>query len=259
MSAAPLVTVSRDGRVATIRLNRPEKRNALNSALIAAATTSLERFRDDLDTLIIVLTGAGPAFSAGADVQELQSLNEESARNFITHLHVLIDTVRSLPQIVIAAIRGPCLGGALELAAACDLRIAAENARFGMPEVRVGIPSVIEAALLPALIGLGRAADLVLTGETMDAAWAERCGLVSRVVPDAALDTEALALAHRLASLSGPALRAQKRLIRGWPGAVIDASVQESIATFAEMYRTPNPAEAIAALHEGRPPRFVVP
>jgi len=138
MSAAPLVTVSRDGRVATIRLNRPEKRNALNSALIAAATTSLERFRDDLDTLIIVLTGAGPAFSAGADVQELQSLNEESARNFITHLHVLIDTVRSLPQIVIAAIRGPCLGGALELAAACDLRIAAENARFGMPEVRVG-------------------------------------------------------------------------------------------------------------------------
>jgi enoyl-CoA hydratase len=259
MNAAPLVTASRDGRVATIRLNRPEKRNALNSALIAAATATLARFADEIEPLVIVLSGEGPAFSAGADVQELRSLNEESARDFITRLHALIATVRDLPQIVIAAIRGPCLGGALELAAACDLRIAAENARFGMPEVRVGIPSVIEAALLPALIGLGRAADLVLTGETMDAAWAERCGLVSRVVPDAALDAEAQALAQRLASLSGPALRAQKRLIRGWPGAVIDASVQESIAAFAEMYRTPNPAEAIGALLEGRPPRFAVP
>jgi enoyl-CoA hydratase len=251
-----LVLLRREGRVATLLLNRPEKRNALNTALIDAATATLAEIAADPSILLVVLGGVGSAFSAGADTGELRGLNETSARAFITRLQGLIDAVRRLPQIVIAAVRGPCFGGALELIAACDLRIAADTARFAMPEVRVGIPSVIEAALLPALIGFGRAADLVLTADELDAAAAERCGLVTRVCADAALDAEAAALAQRLAAYSGPALRAQKRLIGAWPGADVAGVVQASIAAFAESYRSPNPAEALTAALERRPPRF---
>ncbi len=251
-----LVRLERAGRVATLLFNRPEKRNALSTPLIAEATAAFALLAAEPAVLVVVLGGVGPAFSAGADIGELRALDEQTARLFITRLHGLIDTVRRLPQVVIAALRGPCFGGALELAAACDLRIASETARFGMPEVKVGIPSVIEAALLPALIGFGRAADLVLTGDELDAAAAERCGLVTRVLPDERLDVEAAALAARLATYSGPALRTQKRLIRTWPGAEIAASVQASIDAFAHSYRSSNPAEALAALQERREPNF---
>lgn len=253
------VRLAREGRVATLLLNRPEKRNALSSALIAEATAAFAEIAADPAILIVVLGGAGSAFSAGADTGELRALDESSARVFITALHGLIDAVRRLPQIVIAAVRGPCFGGALELVAACDLRLASRTARFAMPEVRVGIPSVIEAALLPSLIGFGRAADLVLTADELDAAAAERCGLVSRVYADAALDGEAAALAQRLASYSGPALRAQKRLIGLWPGADVAGAVQAGIDALAESYRSPNPAEALSAARERRPPRFSEP
>jgi enoyl-CoA hydratase/carnithine racemase len=254
--SADLVTVRREGRVAWLRLNRPEKLNALSGALIDAATDAFARLGAEREISVIVLTGAGRTFSAGADVQELRALDPGSARAFISRLHGLLHSVRHLDQIVIAAVRGHCYGGALELAAACDLRIAAEGARFGMPEIRVGIPSVIEAALLVPLMGLGRAADLVFTGEVLSAPEAERAGLVTRVVPETELDDAADRLARQIAAYSGPALRLQKRLVRTWQGADMDAAIEAGIDALVEAYASPNPREAFDAFLARREPRF---
>ena len=254
--AEPLVTVAREGRVAYVRLNRPAKLNALSSALVAGATAALARFADDLQISVIVLAGNGRAFSAGADVQEMRLLDADNAGDFIARLHELMATVRRLPQVVIASIHSHCYGGAMELVAACDIRIAAETARFGMPEIHVGMPSVIEAALLVPLVGLGRAADLVLTGDDVDAKEAERIGFVTRVVPDAALHDATRELAARIAGYSGPALRLQKELVRDWYGAAYDHAIERGIDIFGRAFVSPNPREAIDAFVEGRRPHF---
>lgn len=257
--AADLVSVRRDDGVAWLRLNRPRKLNALSSPLIAAATEALARIDRDRGIRVIVLAGSGKAFSAGADVQEMRELDEASARAFISRLHELMETVRRLEPVVIAAVHGHCYGGALELAAACDLRIAAAGARFGMPEIRVGMPSVIEAALLVPLVGLGRAADLVLSGDVISAEEARGMGLVTRVVPDAELEDAASRLANQIAAFSGPALRLQKRLLRTWQGAAQDDAITAGIDIFAEAFRSPNPREALNAFLAGREPRFSEP
>jgi enoyl-CoA hydratase/carnithine racemase len=254
-----LVTVEREGRVARVRLNRPEKLNALNGALIGVAAEAFEQFHDDREISVIVLGAAGRSFSAGADVQELRALNEDTARTFISRLHELMQTIRELPQVVIAAVQGHCYGGACELVAACDIRVAAESARFGMPEILVGLPSVIEAALFVPLMGLGRAADFVLTGETLTAEEAKRAGLVTRVVPDAELDQEASRLARLIGSFSGPALRLQKGLVRTWATAALEAAIERGVDVMAEAYRSPNPREAIDAFLAHREPRFEEP
>ena len=171
--------------------------------------------RDDLRA--VVLTGAGDkSFIGGADIFEMATLDAEKARAFITLVHRCCNALRELPVPVIARVNGYTLGAGLEVAAACDLRVASSNAVFGMPEVKVGIPSVVEAALLPGLIGWGRTRELLLFGENIDAATALRWGLVEQMVEPAALDA---AIEARLGSLlsAGPqAIRLQKQLIRQW-------------------------------------------
>ncbi|HZQ39077.1 MAG TPA: enoyl-CoA hydratase-related protein [Dehalococcoidia bacterium] len=253
-----LVELERDGRVAWVRLNRPEKLNALSRELVAALHGALAPFAGETGVAAIVLSGNGRCFSTGADVNLLRELDGTSGRAFITALHELMAAIRALPQIVIAAVHGYCFGGAAELAAACDLRIAADSARFGMPEIKVGLPSVIEAALFVPLVGLGRAADFVLTGDEWDAPTAERYGLVTRVVPAELLGAESTRLAQQIAGFSGPALRLQKELIRAWTGEAVDRAIERGIAVFARAYDTPNPREALDALRERRAPRFSV-
>ena len=256
MNEQPLVSISRVDRVARVRLNRPEKLNALNTALVDQATTALRGFAADRQTVVIVLSGEGRAFSAGADLQEMRLFTAERAHAFITRLHELIDTVRRLPQVVVASIHGHCYGGAMELAAACDLRIAADTAVFGMPEIRVGMPSVIEAALLVPLIGLGRTTELVLTGNLIGATKAEHIGFLSYMEPDAYLEQATHDLAERLTRLSGPALRSQKRLVQDWFGEAYDHAIERGIDVFAGAWRSPNPREAIDAFLAHRPPSF---
>ncbi len=253
---AELILVRREGRIAEVRFNRPAKLNALNAALVAAATETLSEYADGRETAVIVLRGEGRVFSAGADVNEMRRLDTKSARMFISRLHELMDVIRRLPQIVIASVHGHCYGGAMEIAAACDIRIAAADARFGMPEIRIGLPSVIEAALLVPLIGLGRAADIVLTGEPLDAVQAERIGFVSRLAPPAYLEQMTRTLALQIAAFSGPALRLQKELVRSWYGDAYDRAIERGIDVFAQAFASPNPAEAIDAFIEKRQPRF---
>ena len=236
------------GRIAHVTVDHPGKLNILNRALMAALGDQLTALGDDEGLRAVVLRGAGDrAFIGGADIRDMAALDEESARDFITLLHRACDAARRLPVPVIARIEGYALGAGLEVAAACDLRIAAEGARFGMPEVKVGIPSVIEAALLPSLIGWGRTRRLLFTGETIDAAEAERWGLVEWCVPKAELDG---AVEHVLGAIlaCGPrAIRLQKALIREWEDLPLSQAITRGITRFGAAFRTDEPKRMMAA------------
>ena len=168
-------------------------------------------------------------------------LNQNGAATYIRSLHKAIQSVFTCPIPVIAASRGRALA-ALELAAACDIRIATSDAKFAMPEVKVGVPSVIEAALLPRLVGRGRSAWLVLTGETIDAATADRWALIESVVEPAAFRHGTVALARTIMAADPKAIRAQKRLMRVWDVAPLDQAIESSVGLFARCFedKTPN-------------------
>lgn len=236
------------GRVATVTVDNRAKLNILDRPLMAALEDAVRGLAEDSGLRVLVLRGAGErAFIGGADFRAMAALDAETARDFIGALHRVCASLRLLPVPVIARIAGHALGAGLEVAASCDLRIAAEGARFGMPEVKVGIPSVIEAALLPRLIGWGRTRRLLFTGETIGAEEAERWGLVERVVPAAALDA---ALEEWVAGIleAGPrAIRLQKALIREWQECTLSEAIRRGIDAFAEAYRTAEPTERMAA------------
>ncbi|HWI36822.1 MAG TPA: enoyl-CoA hydratase-related protein [Burkholderiales bacterium] len=227
-----MVEFQRDGGVARIFLNRPQKVNALDSATLDALVAVLARVDDTIR--VVVLGGHGRAFCGGADVDELRSLSPHTAREFIGRVHRACDAVRRLPVPVVARLHGAVIGAGLELAAACDLRVAARGTRFAMPEVRLGIPSVVEAALLPRLMGSGRAAWLVLTAEPIDAERAREWGLVETVAED--LDRAVSQVVDSLLAGDAAALRAQKELLQIWEEQPLAASVAASIERFAQAY-----------------------
>jgi len=240
------VRVARDGGVARVTLDNPAKLNALDARAIDALEAAVRELSRDPALRALVISGAGDrAFSGGVDVNELGATAPATARAAITRLHRAITAVRECPVPVIARVNGYCIGGALELAAACDLRIAADHARFGMPEVRLGIPSVIEAALLPRLMGAGRARWLLLTGEMIDAAEALRWGLVERVVRLAALDIEVDQALEGILACGPEAVRAQKALNRAYEELPFAQAVAQSIDAFEASYRTGEPQRLI--------------
>ncbi len=253
----PLVLVAREATVATVTLNRPARLNVLNSALIAETARAIADLDGEGGPRAIILRGAGRAFVAGADVREMRELDPSGARDFITRLHGLFAMIRSAEALVIAAVHGPALGAGCELVAACDLRIAGESAVFGMPEVRVGMPSVIEAALLVPLIGLGRAQHMVYTGDPLDAREALAAGMVTRVVPDDELEATARALARQIAGYSPTAMRLQKSLVRRWYYTeAMDRSIKLGIDHYVEAFEVSDPRRAIDAFLEKREVRF---
>jgi enoyl-CoA hydratase/carnithine racemase len=237
-----MVDVERDGTVARIFLNRPEKANALNSAMLEALADAMDSLGDDENLHVAVLAGRGKCFCGGADVEEMAALTEPTAREFITRIHHACAAIRRLAVPVIARLHGAVIGAGLELAAACDLRVAAEGTRFSMPEVRLGIPSVVEAALLPRLVGSGRAAWLVLTGEPIDARRAYEWGLIEEIAPDSR------ALEAGLLAAELEALKTQKQLVQMWEEAPLAASIAASIERFARSYAYGIPAQRMRAI-----------
>jgi enoyl-CoA hydratase len=224
-----MVDVELEGSVARIFLNRPEKANALNSAMLSALAGALESL--DLPTLhVVVIAGRGRNFCGGADAAELEALVPANAGAFVEKIHQVCAKVRGLPVPVVAKLHGAVIGAGLEIAAACDLRVAAEGTKFSMPEVRLGIPSVVEAALLPRLMGSGRAAWLVLTGEAIDARRALEWGLIEEM-------SDGETLLARLLSNDLQALRMQKQLLQLWEEAPLATSIAASIERFAHSYR----------------------
>ena len=237
-----------EGRVAYLSLDHPGKLNILNRALIDAIEKELQRLAGDQNLRALVLTGKGErAFIGGADIRDLAVLDRASAEAFITALHRVCAALRQLPVPVIARINGYALGAGLEVAAACDLRIASAHARFGMPEVKVGIPSVIEAALLPGLIGWGRARRLLLTGEIIDAREAERWGLIEWCVPSAQLDAAVGELLDAILACGPNALRLQKTLMREWEDLPLSQAIERGITRFAEAYAGDEPRRMLGA------------
>jgi len=234
--------------VARVTIDNAEKLNCMTSEVARELVASMQALGGAPGLRVVVLTGeGGKAFVGGANLDELGALDPASARAFITRLHECCAAMRDCPVPVIARVNGWCLGAGLELAAACDFRIASGNAMFGMPEVRLGIPSVIEAALLPRLIGAGRARWLVLTGETIDAATAERWGFLERVVPAAELDAAVNHAIEAILKNSDAATRAQKRLQRDYEDLPLDEAVRRSIDVFAQSYASGEPQAMMAA------------
>jgi enoyl-CoA hydratase/carnithine racemase len=236
------------GFVARVTIDRAAKLNALDRTLIAEIVEAMTGLAAEPDLRLAVVTGAGGrAFVGGADIDDLAGLDADSARVFITAVHVCCDAFRHLPVPVIARIDGYTLGAGLELAAACDFRIASDRSMFGMPEVRIGIPSVVEAALLPKLVGPAHARHLMLTGENIDAATALAWGLVDRVAPAAALDMAVEALAAPILANGPQAIRIQKALILDWEEMHTTAAIERGIETFVESFGTDEPRRMIAA------------
>ncbi len=249
------VLVERTGDVVRCTLDRPPL-NLLDPELIDALRTTFTELAADPSVRVAVLTGRGRAFTAGMNVHVLHDLDVPRAKTLITALHAAIESVHHAPFPVLAGVNGHCLGAGFELALACDLRIAASGATFGLPEVRVGLPSVIEAALLPGLVGPGRAAELLLTGEAIDAARAEAWGLVNRVVPAEGLRGALDELIARILACGPAAVRLQKELMIGWRYTDLAAAITSGINAFATAYATDEPQEGARAFLGKRPPRF---
>jgi enoyl-CoA hydratase len=234
------------GAVARVTIDNERKLNTLNAGLMARFIAEIEAL-GRLDHLrAVVLTGAGTrAFIGGADIGEMAALDEGTARGFITQVHRCCDSLRRLEVPVIARIEGYALGAGMEVAAACDLRIASEGAIFGMPEVRLGIPSVVEAALLPMLVGWGRTRQILLTGQNFSAVEAQGWGFVERVVPAAELDAAVEEWLGALFASPPKAIRLQKRLMRDWEVLTPPEAIAAGIEAFVKAWHSDEPRLAM--------------
>lgn len=235
------------GKVATVTIDNAVRLNSLNSALIADLSAAFEALATEPDLACVILTGAGDkAFIGGADITEMVGLTPDSARQFITRLHEFCHRIRHFPQPVIARINGYCLGAGMEVAACCDISVAVEAAQFAMPEVQVGIPSVIDAALLPQIIGAGLARELVLTGRTLTAEEAKTCGLVQHVTTESELDVHVDEVTDSLLKAGPIAIRLQKQLCNIWENASLENSIEKGIEAFSKAYESSEPREMMS-------------
>ncbi|UUX49716.1 enoyl-CoA hydratase [Nisaea acidiphila] len=236
------------GSVVTLTWDNAAKLNIVNSEAIGELTVAISELEEDDSLRALVLRGAGKkAFIGGADINEMAACDAEKAEAFISRLHGLMKAIRDCRVPVIAAIDGYCLGAGMEIAAACDIRISSDNAKFGMPEVKVGIPSVIEAALLPRLIGWGKASYLVYTGATIDARTARDWGFVERMVTPESLFDSAAQIGREIAEAGPAAIRIQKQLLKVWEEEPLEAGIESGIEAFAAAYETGEPQAMMQA------------
>ena len=243
------------GKVGIIRLNRPQALNALNAKLKSELTAAIDAFEADANIACIVITGSEKAFAAGADIKEMagQSFIDVYMGNFAGTW----DRAAHARKPVIAAVAGFALGGGCELAMQCDLIIAADNAKFGQPEIKLGvIPGIGGTQRLTRAVGKAKAMDLILTGRMMDAAEAERAGLVARVVPAAQLMDETMKVAEAIASMSLPSLLAAKEAINRAFETSLAEGVRFERRIFHSLFATEDQKEGMAAFIEKRPPKF---
>ena len=249
------IQVETKGKVGVIRLNRPQALNALNAQMCADLTAALDGFEADTNIGCIVITGSEKAFAAGADIKEMsgKSYMDMFADDFPARWERVARTRKPL----IAAVAGFALGGGCELAMMCDLLIAADNAKFGQPEIKLGvIPGIGGTQRLTRAIGKAKTMDLCLTGRMMDVAEAERAGLVSRIVPLADLMTEALKAAETIAGMSLPTLMVAKESVNRSFESSLTEGLRFERRVFHGLFATEDQTEGMAAFVEKRPPQF---
>jgi len=243
--------------IGVITLNRPDALNALNLELLTELGSLLEEIRKDEKIRVVVITGAGRAFSVGADLVEAQKLDEAGVRNFVQTGQKLFDKIENFDKPVIASINGFALGGGLELALACDVRIASDQARIGNPEVAVGlIPAWGGTVRLPKVIGRGKASELILTGGQIDAKEAERVGIVNKTVAADELSSTVMWTAGTIATKAPVAVREAKKIVTR----AVEINMQEGNRMMEEAciacFKTEDLQEGVKAVFEKRAPQF---
>ena len=245
------------GKVARVVIDDQRRLNAMSSALMTEFCNEMDAVSLDDDCRCVVVEGAGGrAFVGGANIFELVELNKATARALLTQVHRCCDALRRCPVPVVAKVDGFCIGAGMELAAAADLRVASEASVFGMPEVAVGLPSVVEASLFPGLIGWGRTRQMMLTGENIDAETAERWGFVEALAPKAALEDAVERFVAPIVKAGPRAIRAQKQLMRSWEAMSPVDAARAGIDTLADSFDSDEPkrmaGEVVAHLLEKR-------
>jgi enoyl-CoA hydratase len=249
------ILIERRGRVGVIRLNRPQALNALNARLNDELGHAVAAFDGDAGIGCMLLTGSDKAFAAGADIKEMAG--KSAIEVFMGDFTGGWDAVARARKPVVAAVAGFALGGGCELAMQCDLIIAADTAKFGQPEIKLGIiPGIGGTQRLPRALGKAKAMDLILTGRMMDAAEAERAGLVARVVPAASLMEEAFKVAETIAAMSLPALIAAKEAVNRAFESPLAEGFRFERRVFATLFATADQKEGMAAFVEKRPAKF---
>ncbi len=249
------ILVETKGRVGIIRLNRPQALNALNRALKAELAQAIDAFEADDAIGCLLITGSDKAFAAGADIKEMadKTFIEAYLGNFAGNW----DRAARTRKPIVAAVAGFALGGGCELAMQCDLIIAADNAKFGQPEIKLGvIPGIGGTQRLARAVGKAKAMDLILTGRMMDAAEAEKSGLVARVVPAASLMEEAMKVAETIAGMSLPAVLAAKEAVNRAFESPLSEGVVFERRIFHSLFATEDQKEGMRAFIEKRPPRW---
>lgn len=250
--------VEKDGAIQIITLNRPHVHNALNDAILSELDAALTEAEMNPEVQVIMITGAGEkSFAAGADIKELEDVNTLNAVPFCGKGQGLFNKMENMSKPIIAAVNGFALGGGCELAMACDIRIASENARFGQPEVALGIiPGYGGTQRLPRLVGKGKAMEIILSGEPINAEEAHRIGLVNLVVPLQNLMESARALASKIMEKSPVAVRLAKRAIHVGLNMTIEEGCKFEAAQFASVCAMEDKREGISAFIEKRKPIF---
>jgi enoyl-CoA hydratase/carnithine racemase len=254
-----LVSVEQDGHVRHLVLNRPEKRNAINGELMLAIHEAAREAADAADVHCVVVRGAGQSFSAGVDVFELGGMADQAGalRPFRRVCIEAANLLEEMKKPVVASIHGACLGLGAELALACDLRVMATDASFGLPEVKLGlIPDVGGSSRLPAVVGLGNAKELIMTGRTIGAADAHRIGLANRVAAPEALEQATQDLVDELLAAAPLAVGLSKGVLDGVARPTLGASLELEVTTQQTLISAPDFREAGAAFMEKRPPRW---
>jgi enoyl-CoA hydratase len=249
------ILVETKGRVGIIRFNRPAVLNALNAALVKELMAAVNGFDADKSIGCILITGSDKAFAAGADIKEM--VDRQYIDAFLNNFGANEDAIARARKPVVAAVAGFALGGGCEFAMQCDLIIAADNAKFGQPEIKLGVmPGYGGTQRLTRAVGKAKAMDLILTGRMMDAAEAERCGLVARVVPAASLMDEAMKVAETIASMSLPSVLSSKEAVnRAFEVSLAEGVLFERRA-FQALFATQDQKEGMAAFVEKRPAKF---
>ena len=257
MGTYETLTVEKRGRVAVLTINRPDKLNALSSQVHADGIAALDELKRDQDVRVLVITGSGPkSFIAGADISEFQGQTPISQRDLFSG-RTLFNSLDSFPKPVIAMVNGFCLGGGNELAMACDIRIASDSAKFSQPEINLGIMCGGGGTQrLSRLVGEGRAMEMVLTGDMIDAASAERYGLVNHVYPADQLEAETMNIAEKIAEKAPIALQLSKEAVKFASRSNLDEGLRREIDLFAICFSTEDKQEGVSAFLEKRKPDF---
>jgi enoyl-CoA hydratase len=253
-----VVLTAREGGLATVTVNRPEALNALNQEVLERLASTFAELAADEQCRVIILTGAGDrAFIAGADIAAMATLSAEEARTFMELGQAVCNRIESAPQVVIAAVNGYALGGGCEVALACDLRVAAEQARLGLPEVTLGIiPAWGGTQRLPRLVGRGRAKQLILTGRPITAAEAWQIGLVNQVVPADQLLPSARALATTILENGPLAVRAAKEVLELTKDADLPVGLKAEVEAEVRLFATADRIEGMTAFLQRRKPVY---